>query len=49
MLRHRLGFAYTDDCLDLSFTWVRDYVTTGDAKQGNGFSFSLSLRSLGGR
>ncbi|MFX9034949.1 hypothetical protein ABTN36_18125, partial [Acinetobacter baumannii] len=21
MLRHRLGFAYTDDCFDLSLTW----------------------------
>ncbi len=47
MLRHRLGFAYTDDCLDLAVTWRRDYVTTGDASKGNSFLVSLSLRNLG--
>lgn len=47
MLRHRLGVAYTDDCLDLSFTWRRDYVTTGDAARGNSFQISLSLKNLG--
>jgi LPS-assembly protein len=47
MLRHRLGFAYTDDCLDLALTWRRDYITTGDATKGNTFQFSISLRNLG--
>lgn len=47
MLRHRIGVAYTDDCLDLSFTWRRDYVTTGDASRGNSFQISLSLKNLG--
>ncbi|WP_442789634.1 LPS-assembly protein LptD [Novosphingobium sp. SL115] len=47
MLRHRIGVAYTDDCLDLSFTWRRDYVTTGDAARGNSFQISLSLKNLG--
>ncbi|MCW1383994.1 LPS assembly protein LptD [Novosphingobium sp. KCTC 2891] len=47
MLRHRIGIAYADDCLDLSFTWRRDYVTTGDASKGNAFQLSLSLRNLG--
>ncbi|ABD25334.1 organic solvent tolerance protein [Novosphingobium aromaticivorans DSM 12444] len=47
MLRHRIGVAYTDDCLDLSFTWRRDYVTTGDAARGNSFQVSLSLKNLG--
>ncbi|WP_068074617.1 LPS-assembly protein LptD [Novosphingobium lentum] len=49
MLRSRAGFAYTDDCLDLSFTWRRDYVTTGDATKGNTFQISLALRNLGVR
>jgi len=49
LLRHRLGVAYTDDCLDLGFTWRRDYVTTGDAQKGNSFQLTLSLRNLGGR
>ena len=47
MLRHRVGFAYTDDCLDLSFTWRRDYVSTGDAVKGNTFQVNFSLRNLG--
>ena len=49
MLRHRIGFAYTDDCLDLSFTWRRDYVSTGDAVKGNTFQVNFSLRNLGVR
>ena len=49
MLRHRLGFAYTDDCLDLAFTWRRDYQATGDARRGNTFQISFSLRNLGVR
>ena len=47
LLRHRAGIAYTDDCIDLSFTWRRDYITTGDAKRGNAFQFSFALRNLG--
>ena len=34
---------------DLSVTWKRDYVTTGDATAGNSFLFSVSLRGLGSR
>jgi len=49
MLRHRLGLAYTDDCLDISITWKRDYVTTGDATAGNSFLFNIALRGLGAR
>lgn len=49
MLRHRLGFAYTDDCLDLAFTWRRDYVATGDARKGNTFQISFALRNIGFR
>ncbi len=49
MLRHRLGFAYADDCLDLALTWRRDYITTGDAIRGNTIQFNISLRNLGVR
>lgn len=49
MLRHRLGFAYTDDCFDLSLTWRRDYVTTGDAYKGNSYLFSIAFRNIGTR
>ena len=46
-IRHRLGVAYDDDCLSLSFTWRRDYQPTGDARRGNGFLFRLAFRNLG--
>lgn len=46
-IRHRLGIAYTDDCLDLGVTWRRDYQNTGDARRGNTFLLRLSLRNLG--
>ena len=49
ILRHRLGFAYADDCLDLALTWRRDYITTGDATKGNTIQFNISLRGLGVR
>jgi LPS-assembly protein len=49
MIRHRLGLAYTDGCLDLAVTWRRDYVTTGDAVRGNSFSLTLSLKNIGTR
>lgn len=49
MLRHRLGFAYTDECLDIAVTWRRDYVSTGDASRGNVFLVTFALRNIGGR
>jgi LPS-assembly protein len=48
-LRTRLGIAYQDDCLELGFTWRRDYVTTGDAERGNTFQLHFALRNLGFR
>jgi LPS-assembly protein len=48
-LRTRLGVAYQDDCLELAFTWRRDYVTTGDAVRGNSFQLHFALRNLGFR
>jgi LPS-assembly protein len=48
-LRTRLGVAYQDDCLEIGFTWRRDYVTTGDAERGNTYQLHLALRNLGFR
>ncbi|MCB2047253.1 MAG: LPS-assembly protein LptD [Novosphingobium sp.] len=48
-LRTRLGVAYQDDCLDVSLTWRRDYVATGDARRGNSFQVRFALRNLGFR
>ena len=48
-LRTRLGVAYQDDCLDLSFTWLRDYVGAGDARLGNTFQIHFSFRNIGFR
>jgi LPS-assembly protein len=46
-LRHRLGVAYADECLEMSFTWRRDYVSTGDARRGNTFLVRFALKNLG--
>ncbi|MDR2856373.1 MAG: LPS assembly protein LptD [Novosphingobium sp.] len=48
-LRTRLGAAYQDDCLEVAFTWRRDYGTTGDAKKGNTFQVYFAFRNLGFR
>ncbi len=46
-VKHRLGVQYEDDCLRLGLTWRRDYETQGDARSGNSFLLSLSLKNLG--
>jgi LPS-assembly protein len=46
-LRTRLGVAYQDDCLELDFTWRRDFVATGDARKGNTFQIHIAVRNLG--
>ncbi|WP_375396336.1 LPS-assembly protein LptD [uncultured Sphingomonas sp.] len=46
-VRHRLGFAYEDDCLRLGLTWKRDYQDTGDARRGNSFLLTLAFKNLG--
>ena len=48
-LRTRLGIAYQDDCLELGFSWRRDYIQLADAKSGNSFRIYFSLRNLGFR
>lgn len=46
-IRTRLGIAYEDDCLELGFTWRRDFVATGDAESGNTFLLRVAFRNLG--
>ena len=46
-IRHRLGIAYTDECLDIGLTWRRDYDATGDARAGNSYLLRLVFRGLG--
>ncbi len=46
-IRHRLGVAYDDDCVRISFTWKRDYDPSGDARRGNTYSIRLSLLNIG--
>ncbi len=46
-IRHRVGVAYEDDCLELGLTWRRDYQNAGDARKGNTFLLRLALKNLG--
>lgn len=46
-VRHRLGFLYDDDCIELGVTWRRDYDATGDAKRGNSFLLRVAFKNLG--
>jgi LPS-assembly protein len=48
-LRTRLGFAYSDGCLELGLAWRRDYFQVADARSGNSFRIYFSLRNLGFR
>lgn len=48
-VRTRLGVAYQDDCIEMDFTWRRDYIATGDARRGNTFEIHFALRNLGFR
>jgi LPS-assembly protein len=46
-VRHRLGFLYEDDCLELGLTWRRDYERIGTFRKGSTFALHLSLKGLG--
>jgi LPS-assembly protein len=46
-VRHRLGVAYEDDCLELAVTWRRDFESTGDFRGGSTFLFRVALKNLG--
>ena len=46
-VRHRLGVAYEDECLELGVTWRRDYERIGDFRKGSTFSLRMALKGLG--
>lgn len=46
-VRHRLGIAYEDECLELGVTWRRDYERIGDFRKGSTFSLRMALKGLG--
>jgi len=46
-LRTRLGLSYSDDCLEVSLTWRRDYVAIGDVAKGDSFQIHFALKNLG--
>ncbi|HKX23315.1 MAG TPA: LPS-assembly protein LptD, partial [Rhizorhapis sp.] len=46
-VRHRLGIAYQDDCLEMGLTWRRDYQQAGDARRGNTYLLRLAFKNLG--
>ena len=46
-VRHRLGIAYQDECLDIGLTWRRDYQSAGDARTNNTIQLRLAFRNLG--
>ncbi|TNE44002.1 MAG: LPS-assembly protein LptD [Sphingomonadales bacterium] len=46
-VRHRLGIAYQDECIDIGLTWKRNYQSTGDARNNNTVQLRLAFRNLG--
>lgn len=45
-VRQRLGIQYEDDCLQIGFTWRRDYEQIGAFRKGSTFSLHLALKGL---
>jgi LPS-assembly protein len=45
-VRHRLGIQYEDDCLQVGFTWRRDYEQIGAFRKGSTFSLHLAFKGL---
>jgi len=45
-VRHRLGIQYEDDCLQIGFTWRRDYEQIGAFRKGSTFSLHLAFKGL---
>ena len=46
-VRHRIGIAYENECLEMGLTWRRDYQSVGDALRGNSFQLRLAFKNLG--
>jgi LPS-assembly protein len=46
-VRHRLGIAYEDDCIEVGLSWRRDYDPSQTFRRGNTFQFRVALKNLG--
>ncbi len=46
-VRHRLGIAYEDECLELGLSWKRDYERLGEFKKGSTFALRFALKGIG--
>jgi LPS-assembly protein len=46
-IRHRLGIAYEDNCIEIGVTWRRDYDTAGDFRRGNTYALRVAFKNLG--
>ena len=46
-VRHRIGFSYEDECLELGVAWKRDYERIGEFRKGSTFSINFSLKGIG--
>jgi LPS-assembly protein len=46
-VRHRLGIAYEDECLELGLSWRRDYERIGTFRKGSTFGLRLALKGFG--
>ncbi len=46
-VRHRIGIAYEDECLELGVAWKRDYERIGEFRKGSTFSINFSLKGIG--
>ncbi|MEA3050712.1 MAG: LPS-assembly protein, partial [Sphingomonadales bacterium] len=46
-VRHRLGIAYEDDCIEVGLTWRRDYDPSQSFRRGNTFQIRVALKNLG--
>jgi LPS-assembly protein len=45
-VRHRLGIQYEDECIQVGFTWRRDYEQIGAFRKGSTFSLHLAFKGL---
>ena len=45
-VRNRLGFEYSDECLDLGVSWRRDYEVIGTFRKGSTFAIHIALKGV---
>jgi LPS-assembly protein len=46
-VRHRIGVAYDDECIEVGLTWRRDYEATAGVERGDTFLIRVALRNIG--